>query len=193
MALSSHCQQIDLSFFYLIQFIKGEPIYITPNGVCCCGFPITYSLTQCSKSYCIKEGQNVDAQKWFKSMVSSLLHTNLSHFLILLTLIFWPNWPYFIICILFHINFMSTQNHIKLTQNHFKSTQNHSKSTQNHSKSILINPKHIKHPKSIIIYPILGIVVAFSALETYQPINLINPSLVLSWLSMLGQTIIQVI
>ena len=34
---------------------------------------------------------------------------------------------------------------------------------------------------------------AFSALETYQPINLINLTLVLSWLSVLGQTIIHVI
>lgn len=34
---------------------------------------------------------SVDAQKWFASTRSSLLHTNSSHFLILLTLIFWPN------------------------------------------------------------------------------------------------------
>ena len=73
----------------------------------------------------------VDAQKRFASMISSLLHTNSSNFIILVTLIFWPNWSYFIICILFHINFMSTRNHPK--------------STRNHSKSVLVNPKHIKH------------------------------------------------
>ena len=99
----------------------------------------------------------VDAQKLFTFMVSPLLHTNLSHFLNPLTSIFWPIWSYLIIRILFCINFISTQNHLK--------------STQNHLKSILINPKHVEHPKSIIICPILGIFVAFSALETYRSIK----------------------
>lgn len=128
----------------------------------------------------------VDAQKWFASMVSSLFHTNSSHFLILLTLISWKNWSYFIICILFHIN-------SKPFQINSKPFQINSESPQINSKSVLINPKHIKNPKSIIIWQILGIVVAFSVLETYQPINLINLTLVLSQLSMLGQTIILVI
>ena len=46
--------------------------------------------------------------------------------------------------------------------------KNHIKLTQNRPKSVPISLKHVKHPKSIIICPILGIVVAFSALETYQ-------------------------
>lgn len=126
-------------------------------------------------------------------MVSSLLHPNSSHFLNLLTLIFWPNLSHFIISILFCTNCTSTQNHFISTRNHFKSTQNHPKSTRNHSKSVLIITKHIKNLKSIIIYPILGIFVAFSVLETYQPINLIDLTLVLSWLLVLDQTIIHVI
>ena len=60
-------------------------------------------------------------------------------------------------------------------------------------QSVLVNLEHVKHPKSILICPTLGIVVAFIASDTYQSIKPINLTLVLSWLSVLDQTIIIVI
>ena len=57
-------------------------------------------------------------------------------------------------------------------------------------ESVLINLEHVKDSKSIIISETLGIVVAFSASKTYQSIEPINQTLLLTWLSMLGQTII---
>ena len=141
--------------------------FIIPIGACC-GFLISYSLIQCSKSHCIKEGKYVDAKKWFTSTLSSVLHTNSSHFLNPLILIFWPTWSY-LNSVHHHSHPLSHQFHIIL--HHFISTQNHSKFTQNHLESIPINLKHVKDPKSIIIYPILGIIVAFSTLETYQSIK----------------------
>ena len=71
----------------------------------------------------------------------------------------------------FQKHFKSTPNHFKSTQNNIKSTWNHPKSTQNHLESAITNSKHVRYLKSIIIYPILAIVVAFSALETYQSIK----------------------
>lgn len=73
----------------------GEPVYTTPTGALFCRFFVIYSLTQCSKSHCIKKEQNVDAQKWFVSIVSSHFHINMSHFLISVILIFWPTWSWF--------------------------------------------------------------------------------------------------
>ena len=84
--------------------------------------------------------------------------TNSSHFLILLILIFWTTWSY--------LN--NVRHHLHPLSHHFISTRNHFKWTQNHPESIPINLKHVKNPKSIIICPILGIFVAFIALETYQ-------------------------
>ena len=104
---------------------------------------ISYSLIQRSKSHCIKEGQNVDAQKLFASMVPSPYCTNSSHFLIPLTLIFWPTWSY-LNNILHHLYPFSHQMQIisksypiipkpfQHHQNHIKSTHNYPKSTQYH-------------------------------------------------------------
>ena len=145
-------RKLTTSYTYIIQFLEGSPIDIIPTRACC-GFLISYSLTQCSKSHCIKEGQNVDTQKWFGSIVSLLIHTNAPHFLILLTLSFWPTWSY--------LN--NVHHHLHPLSQHFISTQNHFKSTHNHQESIPINLKHVKHLKSIIIYLILGIGMAFCA------------------------------
>ena len=113
----------------------------------------------------------IDAQKLFTSTVSSLLHTNSSHFPNPLILIFWPTWSY-LNNFHHHSHHLSYQFHIIShhfisAQNHFISTQDHLKSTQNHPESSPLNLKHIEHPKSIIIYPTLGIFMALSALETY--------------------------
>lgn len=57
----------------------------------------------------------VDTQKWFSPILSSLWHPKLSHFLISLTLIFWPTWSPF------NQNIDHLRNNSKSFQNHHRS------------------------------------------------------------------------
>ena len=122
-----------ITCLYLVNFSRGHPYIPKLLGHILWWLFIWCSLIQRSKSHCIKEGQNVDAQKWFMPTTSPLLHINTSHFLILLILIFWPiYWSFHLISTYadsFQIISKSSRNHPKSIQNHCKSTLNGVKST----------------------------------------------------------------
>ena len=118
-----------ITCLYLVNLSRGHP-YIPPLlGHILLWLFIWCSLIQRSKSHCIKEGQNVDAQKWFTPTTSPIFHINTSHFLILLILIFWLIYWSFHLISAYADSFQITQNHPKSIQNYCKLTPNGVKST----------------------------------------------------------------
>ena len=122
-----------ITCLYLVNLSRGHPYIPLLLVHIILWIFIRCSLIQHSKSHCIKEGQNVDTQKWFMPTTSPLLHINMSHFLILLILIFWPiYWSFHLISAYadsFQIIQNSTQNHSESIQNYCKLTLNCVKST----------------------------------------------------------------
>ena len=122
-----------ITCLYLLNFSRGHP-YIPPLlGHILWWLFIWCSLIQRFKSHCIKEGKNVDAQKWFMSTKSPLLHTNMSHFLILLILIFWP----------IYWSFHPISTYADSFQIILKSTQNQFKTIVNQPQIMSNQPSHL--------------------------------------------------
>ena len=140
--------------------------------------------------------ESVDSQKWLTSTTSPLLHTNTSHFLILLILIFWPIYWSFHLISTYADSFQIISKSPEITRNQFKTIANWPQMVSNQPSHIAIyqtssinhlpiNFRHCCVFQCLIMTSKLSnltfsVIMSFDTRSTYQfniwSLTLLNPS-----------------